>query len=83
VLVVIFVSGTFRRRLIGIYLSHSSVDDDTWVALHLACEDAADLIWLIGDFNLDMHSTGDSRLNFALTENSDERCTEITALVAS
>jgi hypothetical protein len=83
VVAVTFVSGNFRRRLIGLYLSPSSVDDDTWAALHLACEDAANLIWLIHDFNVDLHSSGDSCLNFALNENSDACCAEIKALAAS
>jgi exonuclease III len=83
VVAVTFVSGRFRRRLVGVYLSPSEIDGDTWNGLSLACQEAKDPIWIIGDLNVNLHSTQTSRLDLALNENSSTRCAEVKAFVAS
>jgi exonuclease III len=77
------VSGKLRRRLIGLYLSPSEISEETWEALRQACDEAVDPIWLLGDFNVDLHSLQAVRLNAAQNSTTDTRSAEVQAFVAS
>jgi endonuclease/exonuclease/phosphatase family metal-dependent hydrolase len=57
VVVVKFVLGKFRRRLVGVYLSPREIEDVTWDGMQRACEEATDPIWFLGDFNVDLQSS--------------------------
>jgi exonuclease III len=80
VLAITLVSGKMRRRLVGVYLSPSVISDATWSGLRLA---AMDPIWILGDFNVDLHTNRATRLNAALNDNSDGWSVEVQAFVAT
>jgi exonuclease III len=80
---VTLVTGTLRRRLIGVYLSPSEITEETWAALRKACDEAVDPVWLLGDFNADLHSIRAERMNAAMGNSTDTRSAEIQAFVAS
>jgi hypothetical protein len=77
------VTGKLRRRLIGVYLSPNEISEETWAALRMACDEAVDPVWLLGDFNVDLHSIRAERLNAATDSCTDTRSAEIQAFVAS
>ena len=77
------VSGKFRRRLIGVYLSPTHIEEKTWLALRKAVQEARDPIWFLGDFNVDLHSIFSNRVNATQNAPSDERSAEIQGFLAS
>jgi hypothetical protein len=82
VLAVTLITGTMRHRIIGVYLSPSDISGATWAGLKRACDEATDPVWLIGDFNCNLHDTDDARLDAAIGP-SGTRAAEIQALVSS
>jgi Reverse transcriptase (RNA-dependent DNA polymerase)/Endonuclease/Exonuclease/phosphatase family len=78
-----FVTGTTRRRLIGVYLSPNSIDATTWAGLQQACEEAVDPIWILGDLNADLHSRRPDRLDAMVETETSESTAEIKAFLAT
>lgn len=60
------VTGTMRRRLVGVYLSPSEISGATWNGLEQACKEVKNPVWLLGDFNHNLHNTDNTRLDAAL-----------------
>jgi exonuclease III len=78
-----FVSGSFRRRMIGVYLSPREINGDTWNGLQQACAEANDPIWILGDFNADLHSINSARMDLAQNQDTSVRTAEIKAFIAT
>jgi hypothetical protein len=72
-----FVLGTMRRRLVGLYLSPNQIDATTWAGLQLACEEAVDPIWILGDLNADLHSQRFDKLDAMLKKETSKNMAEI------
>jgi Reverse transcriptase (RNA-dependent DNA polymerase) len=81
---VTLVSGLWRRRIIGVYLSPTDISDATWAGLHRACDEATDPIWMMGDYNANLHDTDDARVNEATGASArSTRGAEIQAFISS
>jgi hypothetical protein len=54
-LAITLVFGKIRQRLIGIYLSPTKITKATWNGLQTACMEATDPMWILGNFNINLH----------------------------
>jgi hypothetical protein len=82
VIAITLVMGQLHCRLIGVYLSPLEIAGSTWSSLKCACDEAKDPVWLIGDFNCNLHDTDGARLDAAIGPNGT-RSVEVQAFVSS
>jgi len=82
VIAVTLVMGQLHHHLIGVYLSPSEISSNTWSSLQRACNEAKDPVWLIGDFNCNLHDMDNARLDATIGPNG-VRSVEVQAFVSS
>jgi hypothetical protein len=53
-----------------------------WSKLETACTEGVDPIWLLGDFNANLHGKESTCLNFVLNKDTSVQCAECKAFAA-
>jgi exonuclease III len=83
-LAVTLVTGQMRRRLIGVYFLTTDISDVTWAGLQKACDEVVDPIWMLGDFNTNLHDANVVWANSATgTAAGSTRQQEIQAFIST
>jgi hypothetical protein len=66
------------------YLLLTDISNATWAGLQKACDEVVDPIWMLGDFNANLHDADDARVNSATgTAAGNTRGAEIQAFIST
>jgi hypothetical protein len=67
-----------------VYLSPTDISNATWAGLQRACNEATDPIWMMGDYNANLHDMDNARVNEATGASArSKRGAEIQAFISS